>query len=74
MAINTILSRFEGKARSAIDNTPDDVDEIVQKLNDKCEGTTAPETVIAKMNAIKQNGETSKFTQEIERLTMKLFI
>lgn len=74
VAINTILSRFEGKARSAIDNTPNDVDEIAQKSNDKCKGTIAPETVVAKMNAIKQNGETSKFTQEIERLTMKLFI
>ncbi|XP_062562477.1 uncharacterized protein LOC134225994 [Armigeres subalbatus] len=71
-AFNTILSRLEGKARPAVGDNPQAVDEIIQKLNEKCKGTIAPETVEAKLNATKQSGEVTKFTQEIEKLTLEL--
>ena len=71
-ALNTILSRLEGKARAAVGSNPQDVEEIIQKLKDKCKITIAPETVVAKLNATKQSGEVSKFTQDIEKLTLEL--
>lgn len=72
VAIQVILSRFEGKARSAVGDNPQDVDEIIKSLTDKCTITVAPETIVAKLNSIKQNGEINKFTEQIEKLTLDL--
>lgn len=72
IAIQVILSRLEGKARSAVGDNPQNVDEIIRKLKEKCTLKIAPETVVAKMNATKQNGEIGKFTDEIEKLTLEL--
>lgn len=72
VALQVILSRFEGKARSAVGDNPATVDVIIEKLKEKCKVTVAPETVVAKLNATKQNGEISKFTEQIEKLTLEL--
>lgn len=72
VALQVILSRLEGKARSAVGDNPADIDEIITKLKDKCKVTIAPETVVAKLNATKQNGEIGKFTEQIEKLTLEL--
>lgn len=72
VALQVILSRFEGKARSAVGDNPASVDVIIEKLKEKCKVTVAPETVVAKLNATKQNGEISKFTEQIEKLTLEL--
>lgn len=72
VALQVILSRLEGKARSAVGDNPANVDEIIRKLNEKCKVTIAPETIVAKLNATKQNGEISKFTEQIEKLTLDL--
>lgn len=72
VATQIILSRLEGKARSAVGDNPRDIDFIIEKLTDKCKSTTAPETIVAKMNATKQTSEVTRFTEQIEKLTMDL--
>ncbi|XP_055634244.1 probable cyclin-dependent serine/threonine-protein kinase DDB_G0292550 [Toxorhynchites rutilus septentrionalis] len=72
IAIQVILSRLEGKARSAVGDNPQNVDEIIEKLKNKCTVKVAPESVVAKLNAIKQNSEIGKFTDQIEKLTLQL--
>lgn len=72
VAIQVILSRFEGKARSAVGDNPQTVDAIIESLNRKCKTSIAPETVVAKLNATKQTGDIVKFTEQIEKLTMDL--
>lgn len=54
VAIQTVLSRLDGKARAAVTDNPEDVDEIINKLKDKCSATTTPNSIIAKLNALKQ--------------------
>lgn len=72
VAIQVVLSRLEGKARAAVGDNPQNIDEIIKKLTDKCKITVAPETVMAKLNATKQVGELPKFTEQIEKLTLDL--
>lgn len=72
VAIQVILSRLEGKARAAVGDNPQDIDEIIRKLTEKCKITIAPETVMAKLNTTKQVGELTKFTEQIEKLTLEL--
>lgn len=72
VAIQVVLSRFEGKARAAVGDNPQNIDEIIDKLTNKCKITVAPETVIAKLHATKQVGELTKFTEQIEKLTLDL--
>lgn len=71
-AKNVVLAKLEGKARSAVGDDPQNIEEIIQKLTDKCRGTVAPETIVARLNAVKQIGEVTKFTQDIEKLTLEL--
>lgn len=72
VAIQTILSRLEGKARAAVTDNPVSVDVIINKLKEKCSTSTAPSTIIAKLNAIKQGDSFEKFTEKIEKLTLDL--
>lgn len=72
VAIQVVLSRLEGKARSAVGDNPQTVDAIIESLKRKCKITIAPETVVAKLNATKQTGDIVKFTEQIEKLTMEL--
>lgn len=70
--IRVILSKFAGKARHAIGQNPNTVQEIIDALKQKCKSTETPEMIIAKMNSTKQSGEVSKFTESIEKLTAQL--
>lgn len=72
LAIQVILSKLEGKARSAVGNNPADLQVIIDKLKEKCDQRQQPDVIIAKMNTAKQVGELSKFTDELERLTLEL--
>lgn len=65
IALQVILSRLEGKARAAVGDAPQNIDEIIAKLEEKCKIKIAPETVVAKLNATKQVGEIGKFTETI---------
>ncbi|XP_055635701.1 uncharacterized protein LOC129775246 isoform X3 [Toxorhynchites rutilus septentrionalis] len=71
-AIQTILSRMEGKARAAITETPNSIDTIITKLKEKCQISVEPNTLIAKLNATKQSDSFVKFSEEIEKLTLNL--
>lgn len=44
VAIQTVLSRLDGKARAAVTDNPEDVDEIINKLKDKCSATILHQT------------------------------
>ncbi|XP_062549700.1 myb-like protein P [Armigeres subalbatus] len=71
-AIQTILSRLEGKARAAVTDDPLDIDDIINRLKDKCSTTATPNSILAKLNALKQRDSFEKFTQGIEKLTLEL--
>lgn len=71
-AIQTILSRLQGKARAAVNINHASVDEIVNKLKEKCCITTVPSTIIAKLNATKQRDSFEKLSESIEKLTFYL--
>lgn len=64
ISIQVILSRHEGKAGSAVGGTPTQVDDIIRKLTEKCKISTAPETVVAKLNATEHTGDITKFTEQ----------
>lgn len=72
VAIQVILSRFDGKARSAVGDNPRTIEEIIEKLTNKCKSTIAPETIVAKLNATRQTGDLAKFTDQVENLTLQL--
>nr|XP_029731195.1 uncharacterized protein LOC115267842 [Aedes albopictus] len=72
MSIQVILARFSGKARNAIGQNPQTVQEIIDALEQRCKSTETPEMIIAKLNSMKQQGEISKFTECVEKLTTQL--
>lgn len=71
-AINVVLSKLEGKARSAVGNAPQTINVIVQNLRDKCKNTQTSELLLAKLSATRQTGTLSNFTDEVEKLTTQL--
>lgn len=72
VAIQVVLSRLEGKARVAVGENPATVNVIIDKLKEKCDKRPNPETIVAKLNAVKQTGDISQFAQKIETLTLEL--
>lgn len=71
-AINVVLSKLEGKARSAVGDAPDTIDIIIQRLADRCKTTISSDVIVAKLNATRQSGTLSAFTDEVEKLTTQL--
>ena len=71
-AIQTILSKLEGKARAAAIDAPADIDDLINKLKLKCSPTTSPNTIVSKLSTMKQKESFSKFADEIEQLTLEL--
>ena len=48
------------------------IDDIITALETKCKVKSNPDTVIVKLNATKQNGDITKFTDTVEKLVLKL--
>lgn len=71
-AIQVVLSRLDGKARVAVGDNPATIDDIKNRLKEKCETKLHPETVVAKLNATKQTGSIGQFAHQIETLTLDL--
>lgn len=71
-AIQVILSKLSGKARSAVPENPLELQEIIDALNSKCATTQTPELLLAKIAGEKQSGELAKFTDQLEKLTLQL--
>lgn len=63
---------MEGKARAAVTGNPASIDEIVNKLKEKCAAKVAPDTLVAKINATKQNGNFDSFASNVEKVTIEL--
>lgn len=72
IAIQVILSRLEGKARSAVNAAPATVDDIITSLEAKCQKKQSQEAVVAKLNATKQNSTIVEFADKIEKLSLEL--
>lgn len=72
VAIQIILSKLEGKARSAVGDSPVDIEAIINNLTRKCKQSMSSDVVLAKLNATRQSGALNKFTSEIEELTSQL--
>lgn len=72
IAIQVILSRLEGKARSAVNAAPATVNEIITSLEQRCRITQSPEAVVAKLNATRQTSTIVDFTDKIEKLALEL--
>lgn len=71
-AIQVVLSRLDGRARVAVGDNPATIDDIKNRLKEKCETKLHPETVVAKLNATKQTGSIGQFAHQIETLTLDL--
>lgn len=67
-----VKTRLSGKARSAIGDNPQNIEELLDKLETKCKSYISPESVVAKLNNAKQTGELLKFAEQIEKLTLDL--
>ncbi|XP_049548138.1 probable cyclin-dependent serine/threonine-protein kinase DDB_G0292550 [Anopheles darlingi] len=72
IAIQLIVSRFEGKAKLAVGDNPASMDEIIKALELKCRQVISPETIVAKLNATKQSGDATKYVEQMEKLTLQL--
>lgn len=72
LAVQIILSKLEKKARSAVGNAPANIEVIKTNLKLKCKQQISSDVVLAKLNAIRQNGALNKYTTEVEELTTQL--
>lgn len=72
LAIQVVLSKLEGKARSAVGQNPADITTIIDRLKQKCFKPDQPDVIIAKLNATRQTNELETFTNQIERLALEL--
>lgn len=71
-AIQVILSKLSGKARSAVGDNPQEIQEIIDGLKVKCSTAIQPEVILAKLSIERQTSELAKFTEQIEKLTLQL--
>lgn len=71
-AIQVILSKLSGKARSAVGDNPQEIKQITDGLKAKCSTTLQPEVILAKLANERQTSELAKFTEQIEKLTLQL--
>lgn len=72
IAVQIVLSKLEKKARSAVGDTPANIDAIINSLKQKCKHHISADVVLAKLNATRQSGTLNKFSSEIEELTSQL--
>ena len=71
-AIQVILSKLSGKARSAVGENPQEIQEIIDGLQAKCSNICQPEVILAKLDNERQTADLTKFTEQIEKLTLQL--
>lgn len=55
-AVQIVLSKLERKARSAVGETPADIDAIINNLKQKCAQSISPDVIVAKLNVTRQTG------------------
>lgn len=72
VAIQVVLSKLTKKASSAVGENPANLDEIINKLKEKCASTSSSDTFFSKLKVWKQTGSLQKFVEEIESTTDKL--
>lgn len=71
-AINVVLSKLEGKARSAVGDAPETINAIIRGLEDRCKSTDGPDVILAKLQVLRQTGTLTNFTDEVEKLANQL--
>lgn len=71
-AIKFIKTRVSGKARAAFPVNPQTFQEITNAIKKACEFTESPESILAKLKAVKNKGDQQKFCEEVETLSQKL--
>jgi hypothetical protein len=59
-AVNFVKTRLTGKARLAVTDEIQSLDEIIQILKQKCSGETS-HTIEAKLLTLKQNGKKTRY-------------
>lgn len=72
VAVKFVKTRLSGRARSALPADVATLNAIVQAVKQHCESTETPDSVAAKLKALKPNGDTDKYLQSVEQLTAKL--
>lgn len=71
-AIKFVKTRLSGKARSALPPNPQTLVELTNAIKQACKSLETPESILAKMKAIKNKGDQQKFCDEVETLSQKL--
>lgn len=71
-AIKFVKTRLTGRARSALPETITTLTQIVDAVKQNCASTETPESISAKLKALKTKGDPTKYLDEVESLTSKL--
>lgn len=72
IAAKFLRTRLTGKARIGLPNEAITIPLITQDVKNRCQDKTTPESIIAKLKAIKSKQSNQKFCEEVENLTIQL--
>lgn len=72
VAVKFVTTRLSGKARSILPANITTLNEIVNVVKQNCESLETPESVAAKLKALKSKGDSDKYLESVEMLTAKL--
>lgn len=72
IAAKFLRTRLTGKARIGLPNEAITIPLIIQDVKNRCQDKTTPESIIAKLKAIKSKQSNQKFCEEVENLTIQL--
>lgn len=70
--ITLIKSKLDGKARLAVGKNPENINNIIKSLKDRCQVKTTSESILHKITSIRQIGTIEDYGYIIEDLTQKL--
>lgn len=71
-AVKFVITRLSGKARSVLPANITTLNEIVNAVKQNCKSLETPESVAAKLKALKTKGDSEKYLESVEMLTTKL--
>lgn len=72
LAAKFLRTRLNGKARLGLPETANTIELIIDNVKQRCQEKISPDSIIAKMKAIKQKQSVQTFCEELESLTSKL--
>lgn len=72
MLLKFLKTRVTGKARIGLPENINSFDEFIKNIKERCQDTTSPDQILAKLKSIKQKENLDSFCEQVETLTDKL--